>query len=183
MGKGENDLAVSGAEAAGAVGHVDAHQHSNDPAEHETAEAANQRLFIVRWLQEARADHQINVSLDQPLDKPGDFGRAVLPIAVYLYGHVVAMQRGIAISGLHCPANTKIKRQTDDRHACRHLTDCVVGGTVIDHQHIKRRQRPAQAPNHLADRAGFIEDRNNHQTTRALSRGEVGTSQAVHRPL
>lgn len=37
----ENDLSVGGTEAAGAIGHVHAHQRPDDPAEHETAEAPN----------------------------------------------------------------------------------------------------------------------------------------------
>jgi hypothetical protein len=80
--------------------------------------------------------------LIEALDEPPDFGRAMLAVAVHLHRHVITMQGGIAIAGLHRAADPKIKWQAHDHNTDRHLPNGVVGGAVIDHQHIKARQRP-----------------------------------------
>ena len=53
MREREDDLAVGRAETAGAVGHIQAYQGTDDPAQHQTAKAANKRLLVMGGLEEA----------------------------------------------------------------------------------------------------------------------------------
>lgn len=132
------------------------------------------------WLEKTRADYQIDVALFQSLDKPADFGGAVLSVAIHLHGHVIAVQRRIAIARLHRAADSEIKRQADDRDTRRDLADGVIGGAIVNHQHVKVRQRPAQAGDHLADRARLVEHRDDHQIAIFRRRREIGTMGTMH---
>ena len=97
------------------------------------------------------------------IDQPAHFTGPVLAGAIDLNRHVITVQRGIAIAGLHRAANAEIERQADHRRTRRHLAERVVGRSIIDHQHIKVGQRAMQAMGEFADGLPFIERRHNHQ--------------------
>jgi hypothetical protein len=73
------------------------------------------------------------------VDKSLNFARAMLTIAVDLYCDVVTVQGRVSITSLHCPADAQVEWQTDDRRVRWHLPQRVIGGSIVDHQHIEIR--------------------------------------------
>ena len=100
------------------------------------------------------------------LNQPADFARPVLAVSIHLHRHVVIVQGGIAIPRLHRTADPQVKRQRHHLGPRRHLSNRVIGRSIIDHQHIATsRQRLAQTMHQLADGIPFIKDRDNHQAS------------------
>ncbi len=84
------------------------------------------------------------------LDQMLDFARPVLAVAVYLNGKIVTMQGRIAETGLHRPTDAQIERKADNRRMGGHLPKGVIGGPIINDEHIKMRERALQAMCQLA---------------------------------
>ena len=163
VGEGQDHPPIGSAETAGAVGQVHSRQHPDNRAQRQAAEPTHQRLLVPGFFQKSRADDQIGLAGNQVLDQTPDLGRAVLPIAVHLHRHIVPVQCGIPVTGLHRPSDTQVERQTHHGHARRHVANRVVRRSIIHHQHIKFRKRLAQPLNDFANRAGLVQDRHNDQ--------------------
>jgi len=99
------------------------------------------------------------------IDKPLDFTGPMLAVTVHLDGNVIAVQGGVAITGLHRPADSEIKWQTDDGGVRRYLAKRVIGGSIVDDQHIKIGKCALKAMGELADGLAFVECRDNHQAS------------------
>ena len=171
VSEGKDDIAVSGAESAGAVGQIHAHQNSNHRSQHQTAELSDKRLPISRLGEEARTDNEVDVVFEQMVHQAADFGRTVLSVSVHLDGQVVPVQCRIAVARLHRAADAEVKWQAHDRNAGGNLPNRVVGRAVVDHEHVKFGQRPAQPQDDFANRGGFVKDGNDYQA--AFCRGSV----------
>ena len=127
MREREDYPAVGGPESAGAVGEVHPDEHANDGTQDEAAEPADQALFVAGFHQESGTDDQVDLVFQQVFDEPSDLGRAMLAVPVHLDGNVVAVQGGVAVTGLHGPADAEVERQAYDRDSGRHLAHRVVG--------------------------------------------------------
>jgi hypothetical protein len=180
MGERLDHPAIDHAETAGAIGDGNAAQQANQRAQNTDADGSTDRLFVFSFAEEPRADDHVGIGGQQMIDQPVDFTRAVLAVTIHLDGNVITMKRGIPITGLHRAADAEIEWQTDHRAISRNLPERVIGGAVINDQHIKIRQCAMQAVSEFADGLPFVEGRHNHQSAdvgmcgRTASHGQPG---------
>ena len=88
----------------------------------------------------------------------------MLTIPVDLHRDIVPVQCSVSITGLHRPPDAQVEWQTHHRRMGRHLPKRVIGRPIVDHQHVKMRQRPMQAMRQPGDRLTLIERRYDHQS-------------------
>ena len=102
-----------------------------------------------------------------------DLAGAVLAVAVNLDGDVVAVHGGIAVAGLHGPADAEIKRKADHGDFAGDLADGVVGGAIVDDQDVEIRQRPvSRAP--VCHGPALVEGRDDDQAFEPLKTDRGG---------
>lgn len=164
MRKCLNHPAVDDAKTAGAVGHRQPAEDTDKPAENADTDEPRDRLLVLSIPEEAGTDNHVGIGLDQVVNQPLDFTGAMLAIAVHLDSDVVTVEGGVAIAGLHGPADAQIEWQAHQRGVRGNLAQGVVRGAIVDDQHIKMRQRPLQAMSQLANRLAFVERRDYYQT-------------------
>ena len=116
--------------------------------------------------QKSRPDNHVHISRPKMLNQPTNLPRPMLPIPIHLHRQIVIVQCRVSITRLHRPADPQVKRERNHLRPDGNLPHCVIGRSIVDHQHIaKARQSPAQTMHQLADRIPFIKDRNNDQAT------------------
>ena len=149
--------AVHHAKTTRAIGDRQPAEHADQRAENPNAHQPAHRLLVLPIAQKSRTHDHVSIGLDQMIDQPTNLAGAVLTVAVHLNGNVIPMQSGVAKTGLHCAADTKIKWQADHRCMSGHLAKGVVRRAIVDDKHIKIRKRPLQAVGEFTNRLPFIE--------------------------
>lgn len=163
MGESANDSPIGYPESAGAVGDIQTTELLNQDIQNTDADHAGKRLAISARFQEAGTDDHVGFGADQLIDQSPDFSGSMLTVAINLHGYVIAMQGGVTIARLHRATNAQVERKAYNRRLGRDLAQGVIGGTVVDHQHVEAGQRPVQPPGQFADRLAFIKRRYDHQ--------------------
>jgi hypothetical protein len=155
--------AIDHAETAGAIRHRHAAEQANKRAQNTDAHGSTDGLFVFSFSEKSRTNHHVGVGGKQMVHEAVDFTGPMLAVAVNLDGDIVTMQGGVAITGLHRAADAEIEGQTDHRAIRGNLPERVIGGAVVDHQHIKIGQRAVQTMGEFADGLPFVEGRHDHQ--------------------
>jgi hypothetical protein len=168
VGEGVDDALVGGAEAAGAVGDVFAGHGADEAAQDPAAEEAGDTLAVLAGFFKAGADDQVGVGVDEVVDEAKDFGGAVLAVAVNLDGDIVTVAGGVAVAGLHGPADAEVEGEADDGSTRGDLLDGVVGGAVVDDQDVKIREGAVQVADELADGFALVKDWHDGQAAKAF---------------
>ena len=107
-----------------------------------------------------------------------DLAGVVLAVGVELDGPPVAVGDGVAEAGLERAADPQVEGQDDDRDApARATVGGVVGGPVVDHQHVDLRPPLVQLGEHVRQAGLLVEGRQDGQCRRerrAHGHGLVG---------
>jgi hypothetical protein len=150
--------AVGEPEAGGGIRDALAGDQRQQPGEDPDPHAAVQRRAVARGLREPRAVHEVDrVVGAEDVGQRLDLRRVVLTVAVDLHRELVVVLLRVDIAGLHRAADAEVERQPHD-HRARPLGAArrVVGGSVVDHQHVELGRVHAQPADDAGDGARLV---------------------------